>query len=179
MLNKYRSNKKNMYRKAIGVMICAICFGQCELRGVQESLDRKTEKDVYFEGTPEATLDLYCHINNTLTSQQRLDFCYLIDDSTSLSAKLTIRIRSHEIDTVDVELLYFDKTGNQRSDTANQAALWYVLNTTRIANLPTMMNLPDGSYINRLQMERFCMGYIEKFELGEGTAEKAIKQLNK
>ncbi len=139
----------------------------------------KTDKERYLEGTNDAPLDFYCEVNNALDSYSRVSICSLLKNGDEIfSADLVIEIEKHEIDTIEMVIFSFDKNGNRKLMELN-TKLDSVVNSVSLSKLTTFKNLKDGTYITRLQLDRFCTGYVDFISLGDNTAKKTIEKLGK
>ncbi len=126
--------------------------------------DATDERNDYVKKTAEASLDLYCEVNNRVGDFQRLTLCAGMDHSKNYSIELIIRIRHSKIDTIKSMLVYFEN-GDMKLETTKQGLLDSILNVIEIEHLPTLKGLKDGAYVRRMEIERFCVGYVEEFKL--------------
>ena len=139
-----------------------ICLLSCrnENRKVNEVV-KITHQNKYYDTTPDAPLDFYCKINELLDSESRLIICSDIKDRyKNISADMAIRVKGNKIDTVEVVTFIFDESGNRVNDKLNYPKLDSILNSVELSEIQTLKDLKDGSFVGRLQLERFCNGYV-------------------
>lgn len=168
-------------RTIITGFIFLISFLACESRMEPGATDRhsgETEMQRYLSSTPDAPLDFYCEVNNTLDSETRVAICNIVTSrSPILSADMLIQIKSHQIDTLEVVIFSFDKNGNRTIEHLDYD-LNTMLSSLSMSNLLTFSILKDGPYLARLQLERFCNGYVTDVSLGDETARNLIEKGN-
>lgn len=133
-----------------------------------ESASVVNQRQAYYDRIPDAPLDLYCHIDNLLDSDVRKEICLsvMFNENKNLSVDMGIVIKDSQLDTVEIQTLYFDKEGIPQKDAANFERLNKLINSIDIKQIPTMKNLEDADFALRLQVERFCIGYVQVIEPG-------------
>jgi hypothetical protein len=179
-LKEVRLNYKIIESKVKTVILplsILIVLLSCESPTRNDSIknsENKTDAERYLEGTPDAPLDLYCEVNNALDPYSRVSVCNLLDRGAKvLSADLVIEIEKHQIDTIEVVIFSFDKNGDREVVNIN-SKLDSVINSIPLTKLTTFKAIKDGTYITRLQLERFCTGYVDFVSLGDDIAKKTI-----
>ena len=155
-----------------------LIFFSCERGSNQLNMRKITEKDEYYDGTPEISLDMYCHLNGIMTDEQRLDICGLRIDSSVVSVEINLQVSEGQIDLKKSQLHYFSIDGHKMHEAVTSSSLNEIFNSVNISSLPVFMNLNDGLYQYRVELSDFCRGYIVEFNFDEvkGTAAKASEE---
>ena len=120
-----------------------------------------TYQNKYYDTTPDAPLDFYCKINELLDAESRLIICSDVKDKyKNISADMAVRIKGNKIDTIEVVIFIFDENGERTNSNLHYPKLDSVLNFVKLSEIQTLKDLKDGSFVGRLQLERFCNGYV-------------------
>lgn len=81
--------------------------------------------------------------------------------SGNLSVDLGIAIEEGKIVDIEIQSLYFDEEGLPKRDTAVIATLTRLFDGIDIQEIPTLKHIQNSDFAVRMQMERFCIGYVK------------------
>ena len=126
-----------------------------------------TIRERLYKSVPDAPLTLYCYIDGRLSPAIRQKLCdsLLLKYDQNLTLVLDISVRNSKITELAFQGIFFDA-----SDFTHKVgvpdSIKEIVKGADLMQSPGMKGVSERDVVVRLQLERFCIGYME-FVSGE------------
>jgi len=133
----------------------------------QELTLKGTIRERLYKSVPDSPLSLYCYIDGRLSPAIRQKLCdsLLLKYDQNLTLELTISVRNSKITELAFQGIFFDAS-NFAHKVVISDSIQEIIKGADLMQSPGMKGVSETDIAVRLQLERFCIGYME-FVSGE------------
>jgi len=133
----------------------------------QELTTTGTIRDRLYKRVPDAPLIWYCYIDGRLSRGIRQKLCdsLLLKYNQNLTLELTISVRNSKITELAFQGIFVDAS-NFAHKVVIPDSIQEIIKGADLMQSPGMKGVSETDIAVRLQLERFCIGYME-FVSGE------------
>lgn len=153
--------------KIIILFVFPLTLVACSKSEDSKSVSRvdKIHESIY-KKIPDSPLELYCYVDQKLDAELRSKVCtsILTQSLNDLTLNLAFKFTDSELDTMLFQSFYYDENGSPKKDTVVVNLIKNILNSVDVEKLALFKNIIKDEFVLRMELERFCNGYIYKSE---------------